>query len=344
MDDTQLFFVSGLPKTGTTWLMRMLDGVDGICCRGEGRFFSSSIRNVPSLWDSLANAVEPWSRYVATRKCGWTGMSDRIETINRNNYLSESVLGEWREQMVGFLTAQWVKKSFAETVGHGEDVGWVGDKTPATRPEELSRIHRAFPSAKLLLMQRGVKDFVVSYLFHFWRAMREKRPDRLMNHVDTDDFLRIERYSANPDMGPFASVGTCERLARVWCVMRAETEHLHRRDPDRVWLVRYEDLRAEPRAGLRSAVEFLGLTPEESVLTRAVADASVAAVRSVSDSFLRSHIRSGVPGDWKRHLSAQASEAIDRVVQGFEDDAGETGRAGPAAEGDGAVSSGVRIR
>ncbi|HYQ85440.1 MAG TPA: hypothetical protein VEP28_15795, partial [Rubrobacter sp.] len=36
---TPVFFVTGVGKSGTSWLMRTLDGHPEILCRGEGRFF-----------------------------------------------------------------------------------------------------------------------------------------------------------------------------------------------------------------------------------------------------------------------------------------------------------------
>src|SRR5215207_9094047 len=41
---TPVFFVLGQQKSGTTWLMRMLDSHPEILCRGEGRFFGGGWR------------------------------------------------------------------------------------------------------------------------------------------------------------------------------------------------------------------------------------------------------------------------------------------------------------
>ena len=39
-----MFFVTGLGKSGTSWLMRTLDGHPDILCKGEGRFFAADWR------------------------------------------------------------------------------------------------------------------------------------------------------------------------------------------------------------------------------------------------------------------------------------------------------------
>jgi Sulfotransferase family len=42
-----VFFVVGLGKSGTSWLMRTLDGHPEILCRGEGRFFGREWKRSP---------------------------------------------------------------------------------------------------------------------------------------------------------------------------------------------------------------------------------------------------------------------------------------------------------
>src|ERR671913_1267139 len=42
--NTPVFFVTGVGKSGTSWLMRTLDGHPDILCKGEGRFFAADWR------------------------------------------------------------------------------------------------------------------------------------------------------------------------------------------------------------------------------------------------------------------------------------------------------------
>src|ERR671910_2869339 len=41
---TPVFFVTGVGKSGTSWLMRTLDSHPEILCKGEGRFFAADWR------------------------------------------------------------------------------------------------------------------------------------------------------------------------------------------------------------------------------------------------------------------------------------------------------------
>ena len=44
VEDTPVFFILGQQKSGTTWLMQILDSHPEILCRGEGRFFGADWR------------------------------------------------------------------------------------------------------------------------------------------------------------------------------------------------------------------------------------------------------------------------------------------------------------
>ena len=46
-EETPMFFVVELRKSGTSWLMRTLDGHPEILCRGEGRFFGREWKRSP---------------------------------------------------------------------------------------------------------------------------------------------------------------------------------------------------------------------------------------------------------------------------------------------------------
>src|SRR5918994_2206964 len=57
---TPVFFVTGVGKSGTSWLMRTLDGHPEILCKGEGRFFAADWRRAnfdPQGTQALASSL-----------------------------------------------------------------------------------------------------------------------------------------------------------------------------------------------------------------------------------------------------------------------------------------------
>src|SRR5215208_5832616 len=72
-EELPVFFVVGLAKSGTTWLMKILDSHPEVLCKGEGRFFGAEYRREvlarasanqqsSSLYNALLNSVylRPW--------------------------------------------------------------------------------------------------------------------------------------------------------------------------------------------------------------------------------------------------------------------------------------------
>src|SRR5215204_4110862 len=58
--NTPVFFVTGVGKSGTSWLMRMLDSHPEILCKGEGRFFAADWRRAnfdPEGTQALASSL-----------------------------------------------------------------------------------------------------------------------------------------------------------------------------------------------------------------------------------------------------------------------------------------------
>jgi len=58
--NTPVFFVTGVGKSGTSWLMRTLDGHPEILCKGEGRFFAADWRRAnfdPEGTQALASSL-----------------------------------------------------------------------------------------------------------------------------------------------------------------------------------------------------------------------------------------------------------------------------------------------
>jgi len=92
--ESEIFFLTGLPKSGTTWLMNILNSSEKICCLGEGRFFSSGLDDVPSLFDAFSEGIRPWYEFIALRKNNWIGLDDQITTINCQNFLPSQIINK----------------------------------------------------------------------------------------------------------------------------------------------------------------------------------------------------------------------------------------------------------
>ena len=141
-----VFFVCGAPKSGTTWLQRILDAHPQVCCSGEGHFVSRF--TVP-----LARVVNSYN----------SGLARETEYVYEGNpYYMRVSQAEFDALASSFVLQRMSARADAQT-------RWVGDKTP-TYTRHLDQLHRMFPEAKIVHIVRDPRDVAVSRMGHSRRA------------------------------------------------------------------------------------------------------------------------------------------------------------------------------
>ena len=313
----RVFFLTGLPKSGTTWMMNILNSLEDVCCLGEGRFFSSGLQNVPSLYEALAEGLRPWYEFISLRKRNWLRLDAHLESINRQNFLPTQVFADAFDRDLRQVARMTIFNFMLGAVQGDPKVKMIGDKTPVMAPEELRKMVNVFPDAKIVFMRRNVKDFIVSLLFHYWRATRDRRPDCLMSFMTIDDFLCVEKF-ANSDEGdkpPFARVPTALRLTKLWKSTNEEASVIAKEMPEIMLIVSYEEMMRDPSQMMDRVFDFLCLAPRESIRREAIERNSKEAIKRGTNNALKAHVRSGEGGDWANYLSPEVSKAIDDVLQ-----------------------------
>jgi hypothetical protein len=140
------FFVCGAPKSGTTWLQRILDAHPQVCCSGEGHFitrFSAPVAKVVNAYN---------------RDLSWE--TDLV--YDGEPYYDPVGQAEFDEVIRGFILARLRARATAET-------RWIGDKTP-NYTRHLDLLHRLFPTAKIFHIVRDPRDIAVSRMAFSIRA------------------------------------------------------------------------------------------------------------------------------------------------------------------------------
>jgi hypothetical protein len=143
-----LFFVCGAPKSGTTWLQRILDAHPEVCCSGEGHF-------ITRFSGPLATVMNDYNRELKV---------EAQQVYEGSPYYAPVSQAEFDDMARSFILARMKARADART-------RWVGDKTPSyTR--NLDILHRLFPTAKIIHIVRDPRDVAVSRMAHNRRAGR----------------------------------------------------------------------------------------------------------------------------------------------------------------------------
>ncbi|KRB81308.1 hypothetical protein ASE00_15055 [Sphingomonas sp. Root710] len=265
-------FVCGSPKSGTTWLQKILDAHSQIACAGEGHFI-----------EQIAN---PMVRLLRGYNAKLKQVDERVFQ-GRAPYqpLAEAeIIQIAREMIVRLMLRQ---QPPAGTL-------WLGDKTPRYT-EGLKELKILFPAARFIHIVRDPRDVAVSRLHH---AKRAGYDDALTAGSDT--------YYEMVGNAAAAWAQHNGNVAAFVALAPANAEMLHQIGYERL-LSDFDRVAAELFAFLD-----VDHGPTVIAKVRSETDFEQLSGRKQGDEDPASFFRKGVAGDWKGRLDQRALEIIEQ--------------------------------
>ena len=303
---TPVFFVLGQQKSGTTWLMRILDSHPEILCKGEGRFFGADWRQ-KSLMRRDARRP-PSSLYNAVLDAEYLKLWIERSVWSRNDDAGEHLDNLTRMAIDYFLTGELLKT--------GKRM--VGDKSPLLTPETIREVAEIYPEARVVHIIRDGRDAAVSAVHHSWNFGKAQEKSagisakRIAYRRDRQELREAgESMFAGNSLGKMAT----EWNARVGKTIIDGPALLGENYAE----VRYEDLLERPHEEVRRLLGFLGAKADEETVRRCVSTASFEKLskgRERGEEDPSSFFRKGIAGDWRNVFTEE-----DRRV--FKQAAGE---------------------
>lgn len=310
-----VFFVVGQKKSGTTWLMRMLDAHPEILCKGEGRFFGAGWKR-----EALkAAGVEelPSSLYEALQGSEYLRLWVERSVWSRGDAADEHLNNVMRMVSDYFLEGELLKT--------GKTL--VGDKSPLLSPGTVREIHEVYPEARVIHIIRDGRDAAVSAMHHTWNFGNVREDSKIARKREA--YRRDPRELIESGEGIFAG-DLLRKAAREWgSLVGATVEDGPKLLGPNYREVRYEDLLERPEEEVEKLLEFLGARADVEAVGRCVGSASFEKLsegrdRGREDS--TSFFRKGVAGEWegvftrrdRRIFKEEAGELLIRL--GYEKD------------------------
>ena len=142
-----VFFVCGAPKSGTTWLQRVLDAHPEVCCSGEGHFIERF--TVP-----VAKVLRDYNQHM-------TLVAHRV--YEGQPYYQPVSQAAFDTMMRSFIMDRMMERQ------PGPEIRWLGDKTPRYTGH-LKQLHRLFPEGRFVNVIRDPRDVAMARLHHAHRA------------------------------------------------------------------------------------------------------------------------------------------------------------------------------
>lgn len=156
--ETQLFFVGGAPRSGTTWLQQICDSHPDICCQGEGLFLNHLSVPLQKMMVERAKVIDGKNKQIFKHTGGYPiPLVDDVE----------------------FLAGTAILLALAQQAG-GKTYKALGEKTPEN-VFHFAKLIALFPKAKFVAIARDPRDVLTS-AWHFFRkptARDESRETKL---------------------------------------------------------------------------------------------------------------------------------------------------------------------
>jgi hypothetical protein len=317
-----VFFLTGRAKSGTSWLMRILDSHPEVLCKGEGLFFGR---------DYLREKAGGGEKAKVQRRSlhGVIAGSEALRAwVGRSVWTQGDDAEEHVANLTGLATNYFLKRRLSETSKR-----IVGDKTPFTSKEFIGEVAEIVPDAKLIHIIRDGRDVAISSMHHVWNNAKHEGGIHDLNpeEIETRDAYRADpRAFLESGRSIFAGrqlAGTARNWAEM--VERARHDGPKLLGEENYAEVRYEDLLERPEEEVRRLLRFLGADAGEETVRRCVESASFerwskGRQRGQEDS--SAFLRKGVAGDWRsvfteedrRVFKEAAGEAL--VELGYEKD------------------------
>ena len=285
--ETPVFFVVGYQKSGTTWLMRMLDAHPEILCRGEGRFFGAAWRQ-KSLVKSDA-LRPPSSLLYAVREAEYLRLWIERSVWSRNDDPQEHLDNLARMAVDYFLQGELAKT--------GKRL--VGDKSPLLTPETVEEISHVYPEARVIHIIRDGRDAAVSAAHHARNFGR--KPGERGSGEGIFEESRLRKLAADWNTRVGRAVLDGPKLLG-----------------DRYVEVRYEDLLLRPEAEMARLLRFLGADDGGAGhCVNAASFEKLSKGRSRGQEDPSSFFRKGVAGDWISTFNEKDRKIFDGEAKGL---------------------------
>jgi hypothetical protein len=312
------FFIIGNGKSGTTWLMQLLNFHPEVLCRGEGRLFEKDWHR-PDLRGTDAS-IPPRSLYGALHHA-----EDLRLWVQRSVWARSEEVEDHLDKLSGLAIEYFLEQKLAKS-----SKKIVGDKTPTTSPDVIKEIHKVCPGSKVIHIVRDGRDIEVSWMHHQWNRSKDQGGIQIL---EPEEIERREAYRQDPEKLQRLGFFDEEKLqagARAW---RSRIETLCADGPKLLGTnyveTRYEDLLRNTASEVKRLLEFLEVSSEEDVVRRLVNRASfenISGGRQRGEEDPTSLVRKGIAGDWKNVFSDKdkqifKKEAGDLLIQlGYEKD------------------------
>jgi hypothetical protein len=275
--EDRLVWIFGSSRSGSTWLLRMLSGLDGAVPIDDPH-----LGHHLGVWRPISLA---WATADSDPELT---ILNEIKREKPSYFFSDRYRAAWEPALRDLIVARFDAQAHAEGDPNGPEP-LVVVKEPGSHIADV--LLSLFPSSRMIFLLRDGRDVVDSWL----------------------DAHRAGAWALDEGAFSVASHGR-EALIRwqssVWSYRTGVVMDAYRRhDPSRRVLVRYEDLLRDPDRELARICGSFEIEVDRHRLREIAREHDYARVPSTEKGASKA-IRSAQPGSWQRHMTAAEQSAM----------------------------------
>jgi LPS sulfotransferase NodH len=283
--DSQVVWILGSPRSGSTWLLAMLGEHERVVSIDEpliGWYLGPFVSDVPG--------VDPSG--IESDKCTFP----RLQRSKRSQFFADEFKDVWLPDVRRLILDRFGAE--AERYGGSSSPGrrLVVVKEP-NGAQAADLLLQALPGSRLIFLLRDGRDVVDSHLAAIqpgsWAGQETGGADRGISEA--------ERLAAVAD------------AAHKWLWRTEIVEAAYRAHQGPKRLVRYEELLADPLPELRSLLDWLALDTPAADLQANVERNAFERLPEESKGPLR-FFRAARPGLWRENLSGEEQRCLEAII------------------------------
>ncbi len=298
----RLVWIVGSPRTGSTWLLRLLlypwevgrtpSGID------KSRFRPAGGNVMPINESYLPLHIGPMREQLPPPETAEEAallLNDTREA-DPAYFFSDEFRDDWIGPLRELVLRRFGAQADRAAAEHGLNRPLVLIKEPnGSHASDL--IARLLPRSRMIFLLRDGRDVVDS-----------------MMDADSEGGWRTRTEGVSPLRTEQERLAGVRRAAHLWLIRTIATERAcESLGPEQSYLIRYEQLLAETETEMTSLHRWLGMERTPAEIHRAVRANRFGSLRNRLRG-RRKGVRAASPGLWRENLTAGEQAAIDEII------------------------------
>lgn len=282
--DPRLVWIFGSPRSGSTWLLKMLGDHEAVVPVNEpliGSYLGPFLADLPGV---DAEAFDS-SNFILRR----------VARNDPNHFFAEEFREAWLPALADLMRSRFRAHAMSKPRNVPLSRCLVVIKEP-NGSQSADIISEALPRSRFLFLLRDGRDVVDSQL-------AANQPGAWMSQA----FPGVQGI-ADEDRRDFVVACALKWLWTTQVVQDAFSKH-----PGPKLMLRYEDLRRDPTSGMRSVFEWLETERDEPAIAATVERHSFERLPAERRG-PRAFTRAARPGLWRENFTADERAAVERII------------------------------